>query len=112
VADDAQADQGEAKADAPSVREPPMLPGLRFDRERWDLAVAMRANGEEVPESGILIRAIAPTGDGVRADISLLDKSSLLAWLRSGGGDNRLAEDVVGILLGHGRLHEPPGPPH
>lgn len=40
-------------------------------------------------------------------DIAELDKKSLPAWLRSHNGDNKLAENVVGILLGHGSLHEP-----
>jgi hypothetical protein len=38
-------------------------------------------------------------------DIAQLDKESLLRWLRSRDGDNPWAEDVVGILLGHGNLH-------
>ncbi len=38
-------------------------------------------------------------------DIVALDKPSLLAWLKSQGGDNPWAEDAVGILLGHGHLH-------
>ena len=56
-------------------------------------------------ECGIPIRA----KDGERwitADIAALDKPSLLAWLRSRGGNNPFAEDVIGILLGHGYLHE------
>jgi hypothetical protein len=55
-------------------------------------------------ESGIYVRAL----DGERwvsVDIVDLDKESLLHWLRSRGGDNPWAEDVVGILLGHGHLH-------
>ena len=38
-------------------------------------------------------------------DIAQLNKESLLTWLRSRDGDNPWAEDVVGILLGHGNLH-------
>ncbi len=39
-------------------------------------------------------------------DIAALDKKSLLAWLKSRGGDNPFAEDLVGQLLGHGPLHD------
>jgi len=42
----------------------------------------------------------------VSADIIHLDKPSLREWLRSRDGENRMAEDVVGILLGHGHLWE------
>jgi hypothetical protein len=35
----------------------------------------------------------------------MLDKESLLLWLRSRGGKNTYAEDVVGILLDHGHLN-------
>lgn len=61
-----------------------------------------------VGSTGIFIRAWTSTDDGVRcvtADISELTKASLLDWLRSRGGDNPWAEDVVGIVLGHGHLH-------
>jgi hypothetical protein len=55
--------------------------------------------------TGIYVRA----RDGERfvsADIDQLDKRSLLAWLRSRGGDNPYAEDVVGLIMGHGHLHD------
>jgi len=55
--------------------------------------------------TGIFIRAKNPDGEWVSADIAVLDKPSLLRWLKSRGGENRWAEDVVGILLGHGHLH-------
>ena len=58
-------------------------------------------------ETGIYVRAQHPSGAWQSVDIFDLDKPSLLAWLRSRGGDNPWAEDVVGILLGHGHLHEP-----
>lgn len=54
--------------------------------------------------TGIYVRAL----DGTRwvsCDICELDKASLLEWLKSRGGDNPWAEDVVGILLGHGHFH-------
>jgi len=52
------------------------------------------------PETGIPVRAL----DGDRwsdVDIAHLRKESLLAWLRSRGGDNSWAESVVLLLLGH-----------
>ncbi len=59
---------------------------------------------EHVGATGIYVRA--KDGDKwMNADIAELDKSSLLAWLRSRGGDNPWAEDTLGILLGHGPLH-------
>jgi hypothetical protein len=56
-------------------------------------------------KTGIYVRAT--DGDNwVSVDIAVLDKPSLLAWLRSRGGDNPWAENVVGALLGHGPLHD------
>lgn len=56
--------------------------------------------------TGIYVRAWSESDDKfVNADIVHLDKDSLLHWLKSRGGDNPWAEDVVGILLGHGHLH-------
>jgi hypothetical protein len=63
--------------------------------------VALMGDGE----TGIQIRAQGPDGKWGTFDIGHLDKPSLLAWLRSRGGDNKWAENVVGILLGHGHLH-------
>ena len=55
---------------------------------------------------GVYVRAYAPGGGVGSYDIAHLDKASLRAWLLSRGGDNPLAENVVGVLLGHGHLHE------
>jgi hypothetical protein len=55
--------------------------------------------------TGIPVRAKSRSGKWINADIAQLDKPSLLAWLRSRGGANEWAEDVVGLLLGHGVLH-------
>lgn len=55
--------------------------------------------------TGIYVRAVYD-GKFDSYDIDALTKKSLLEWLRSRGGDNPWAEDVVGILLGHGHLHE------
>ncbi len=56
-------------------------------------------------ETGIYVRAKDINGKWVSSDISGLTKASLLEWLRSCGGDNPLAENTVGILLGYGHLH-------
>ena len=56
--------------------------------------------------TGIYVRAKQPDGKWISADLCQLSKESLLAWLRSRGGNNPWAEDTVGILLGHGHLHE------
>lgn len=57
-------------------------------------------------ETGIFVRAADAEGRYRSADISELDRTSLLTWLRSRGGENPWAEDVVGALLGHGSLHD------
>ena len=62
-------------------------------------------NREHLSGTGIYVRAQSTSGRWVSADIITLDKPSLLEWLRSRGGNNRQAEDTVGILLGHGHLH-------
>lgn len=51
--------------------------------------------------TGILVRARHPHNGWCSADIADLDAPSLLAWLRSRGGENKWAESVVGMLLGH-----------
>lgn len=69
---------------------------------------------DEKPEKPLLVdpdrRSYASTGYYVRArdndkpvnaDISELDRDSLIHWLRSRGGANEWAEDVVLGLLGH-----------
>ena len=56
--------------------------------------------------TGIFVRA-EHDGKWDAYDIAELTKESLLRWLRSRDGDNKWAEDCVGILLGHGHLHEP-----
>jgi len=72
---------------------------LKIDVDRW----SRRERFENA--TGIFIRALSPDNKWESVDISLLDRSSLLEWLKSRGGDNPYAEDVVGILLGHGHLH-------
>lgn len=72
-----------------------------------DLKVDLnRIKSEEFGEqgTGILVRARLD-GRWAAVDIIHLTKESLLEWLCSRGGNNPWAEDVVGILLGHGHLH-------
>lgn len=70
---------------------------LKVDPDRLQL--------QSISGTGIYIRA--ELEDRVdRYDIVALDKKSLLAWLRSRGGNNPIAEDMVGHLLGHGHLHD------
>lgn len=57
--------------------------------------------------TGIFVRA-KHAGKWGNFDIAELDRASLLSWLRSRGGDNRWAEETVGIILGYGHLHETP----
>jgi hypothetical protein len=54
--------------------------------------------------TGIFVRAITPDG-WKSVDIAVLTPTSLVKWLRKDGGANNLAENVVGILLGHGNVH-------
>jgi hypothetical protein len=63
------------------------------------------ANADRDIITGIYVRAKTAGGRWINADIADLDRDSLLTFLRSRGGDNAWAEDVVGILLGHGHLH-------
>ncbi len=60
----------------------------------------------EFQTTGIAVQAKDKDGNVNFFDIVHLDKESLLACLKSHGGDNRYAEDIIGILLGHGKLHE------
>lgn len=49
----------------------------------------------------IYVRAQNKEGRWGAYDIAELDKASLNEWLRSRGGDNPWAEEVVAVLLGH-----------
>lgn len=60
--------------------------------------------GSSDPSTGIFVRAQNSDGKWDSVDIACLDAKSLLEWLRSRGGNNPWAENVVGILLGHGSL--------
>lgn len=74
----------------------PTVTELKVDPERFKLLT-----GESTT---MLVRATL-NGEWGSYDIVALDRASLLAWLKSRGGDNPWAEDAVGILLGHGHLH-------
>lgn len=67
-------------------------------REQWEDILYHR--------TGVVAQAKSSISECGCFDIALLDKDSLLRWLKADGGDNKRAEDVVGILLGHGLLHE------
>ena len=56
--------------------------------------------------TGIYVRAIDPDGKHGSADIAELDRDSLKAFLRSRGGKNLWAENVVALMLGHDPLEE------
>ena len=58
--------------------------------------------------TGIYVRAVGLNGRWGSHDIAELDAPSLLAWLRSHDG---MAENVVGILLGHGHIADSAGAP-
>lgn len=79
------------------------LPVLRYDADRATAGLA--------EATGIYVRAQRPDGTWDDADIAELDADSLLTWLRSRGGSNPWAEQVVLILLGHPRLAELRDPP-
>ena len=78
------------------------------------LTVGNEGRQRIVPPTGITVRALVKSSrpderpdDYECVDIGELDKPSLLRWLRSRGGANEWAENVVAILLGFGPLHEP-----
>lgn len=60
-----------------------------------------------IGETGIYVRAQDSIGQYISCDMSELSKESLLEFIRSRGGDNPWAENCLGIVLGHGHLHEP-----
>lgn len=77
---------------------------LRVDPERWTLHEKLK---DDEPSTGIYVRAWSDKeARMVSADIMYLTAESLLTWLRSRGGYNPWAEDVVGILMGHGHISQ------
>lgn len=76
---------------------------LKVNRVRYD-----NRHVNEEGDTGILVRAKLDD-TFMNVDICYLEPASLLTWLRSHGGDNKLAENLIGILLGHGPLHDREG---
>ena len=76
-----------------------LLDDLHIDPQRAVMA-------ENFPRTGIFVRAKDQGGKHQSVDIALLNKASLLALLRSRGGQNEWAENMVGLLLGHGPFHD------
>ena len=76
-----------------------LLDDLHIDPQRAEMA-------DNFPRTGIFVRAKDQTGKHQSVDIALLNKASLLALLRSRGGQNEWAENTVGVLLGHGAFHD------
>lgn len=70
----------------------------------YELKVDPERNSNEFGSTGIYVRAKLPDGKWGSADIISLDKESLKIWLRSRGGENEWAENVIGILFQHGHL--------
>jgi hypothetical protein len=66
----------------------------------------VRASTWEGLRTGIFVRAKDQGGKYQSVDIALLDSVSLLAWLRSRGGQNFWAENTLGRLLGHKDLSQ------
>jgi hypothetical protein len=81
-----------------------LLDDLHIDPQRAVMAENFPA--ENFPRTGIFVRAKDQSGKHQSVDIALLNKASLLALLRSRGGRNEWAENMVGLLLGHGPFHD------
>jgi len=65
-----------------------------------ELTVDPSRDIEGLGSTGIYVRA-KRDGQWDSVDITELDTDSLYTWLRSRGGDNPWAENVVALLLGH-----------
>jgi len=66
---------------------------LKVDKKRQNL------------HTGICVH-VEDEGEWKAVDISQLEAASLLEWLKSRGESNKIAENVVGLLLGHGRFYD------
>jgi hypothetical protein len=73
-----------------------------YDLKVDEVRIVARRVGA-LPDTGILVRARTTEGEYKSVDITILDRDSLLRWLRSRGGANQWAEEVVCILLKHER---------
>lgn len=57
---------------------------------------------KDVKETGVMVKGKHTNADTFgQYDVKYLDRDSLSRWLRSKGGNNELAEDMVRRLLGH-----------
>ncbi len=54
--------------------------------------------------TGIYIRAIGQDGRLGSYDMAELDAESLTQWLKRDGGDNKLAENCVRVMLDHPQI--------
>lgn len=82
------------QSDAPKISsQPPLLvdPARESKRALMNISTGIYVRAKEGPRSTKF----------VNADLYSLDKTSLLTWLKSRGGDNEWAENTVLILLGH-----------
>lgn len=64
------------------------------------------ARDEYDSATGIYVRAMNAAGKWESVDMARLDRESLIQWMRSRGGDNKLAESLVLLLLDHEPLNE------
>lgn len=91
-------------------REKRMTSNLRVDKARLGRRFAIvDVDFVDDPDFDVVEIPIRAQGDDTKYgtyDVAELDKRSLLEWLRSRGGVNSFAENVVGLLLGHGHLVE------
>lgn len=73
-----------------------------------ELTLQVDPDRTALPETGIYVRGLDASGQWGARDIAHLTRESLLAWLRHDydGGANWRAENCVGVLLGHGNLHD------
>lgn len=65
-----------------------------------ELTVDPSRDIEDLGGTGLYVRA-KRDGKWDSVDIIELDTDSLYTWLRSRGGDNPWAENVVALILGH-----------
>ena len=82
------------------IRWPSALPydtvPQHVDFQRDDATRGMR---QSITGTGIYVRALRDNIPG-SYDIATLDRDSLFRWLRSRGGANPWAENIVAVLLG------------
>lgn len=70
---------------------------LIVDEQRWELF-------DTLEPTGFFVHAMLPDNSWDYVDVIYLTNHSLLKWLRSRGGDNHFAENVVLLLFGHNSI--------